>query len=141
MANWTNVSICVVLETKNIDRFLSLFEPSSKMRFYRAFIGERSVQNLKQGISAVYLSCSCAWSAYSSFFSAKKPSQTDVKYVRLDNVIKALNIKALVAYAKEEGIGFEESFEYEATDGNVRYKSRDLFRNPSEVEGILNEQI
>lgn len=136
MANWTNVEMSVLLETGCADQFLAFFDSNARQRFYRTFIESVSRKEQDCQYTLIKITCSCAWSAHASFLGGKRISSDGVVYMDLEDVIKACKIKALILYAKETGIGFEESFEYEAVDECVRYKARDLFPDPDEIEYI-----
>jgi len=75
MPNWAETEMAVVLPTRNVPKFKSLFlsekseeNESKKKYFARTFVNDINEKKNKNGMTCLRVSCNCAWSVYSCLF-------------------------------------------------------------------------
>lgn len=135
MPNWAISEMSVVLPTENIQKFQDLFltgngdKDTEKDRYFaRCFMHSCDIESNEHGISQLRIRFDAAWSIYSCMISGY-PEESNGVCPTLESVCKELNVKRLIAYSEEPGVGFEESINY--TRKNVlTSESRELYPEP-----------
>ncbi len=139
MPNWAETDMAVVLPTRNVPNFKSLFlsekseENEKKNKYFaRTFLNDIQEENNKNGMTCLRVSCNCAWSIYSCLFEGYPGVKEDGHVCpTIKESIKECEVKRMVIHSVEPGMGFEESSVFDKDEGDdVSYESRDLYKDP-----------
>lgn len=122
MPNWTESKMTAVLPTKNVERLKAFFlsqeekENETKERyFFRTFLNQFRIRDGKNGLSIAKADFSCAWSLAYCLLDNDRPKN----YITIDEAVKELGIKRLVATSLESGEGLEESITFDGSSDSV----------------------
>lgn len=137
MPNWTMTSMSVVLPTRNVSKFTSLFlgEDETKNRakkecFSRTFLNEIHEEKNDRGMSLLHIDAQCAWSV-SSCLMTKRENREKPVVLSIEEAIEKYEVKRLTVYSNEPGMGFEETILFDRDEGDdVYYESRETYKDP-----------
>lgn len=122
MANWTDSKMTVILPTRNVEKLKGFFlsekekENETKERyFFRTSLNRFCVAKTKNGSSIAKADFSCAWSLAYCLLDNDRPKE----YITIDEAVKELGIKRLVATSLESGEGLEESITFDKSSDSV----------------------
>ena len=128
MANYTESTMTVILPINKVKDFEKLFIKQSNddetSTFYRTYLNRFSIEDVTEEEALLKVEFECAWSVYACMI------EDNEDYPKLEEVIKEFNVRELIIYSRETGVGFEESVFYESKGQEMVYDSRELFYDP-----------
>lgn len=137
MPNWADSEISVVLPTENADKFEALFlEEDSDLNhdkeryFARCFKHYSERESNSHGLTRLFVHFDAAWSLNSCMIDGY-PQENAEHCPTLEQACKEYDVKRLIAFSREPGIGFEEQITYSKEDG-LHYFCQDCFFLPGD---------